>query len=314
MHQTPDSSDLPHDPFDVAYPNAVAPERERSLVSSGVRLHISEWGDPERPPVLLTHGMWDHGRGFDTLAPLLAEHYRVRAGDGRGHGESGWAAAYNWSSEIQDVVRVLGSLGRPVRLVGHSKGGAQAMEAALAAPETIEKVVNIDGFGPPGEDFQPPGAPVRSGTRAEQFAQFLDRRHRLADRDAWKPYAHLDDLVERRQRMNPRLSVEWLRYFAFHGARYSDEGWRWKSDPTMGNHFGPHRSAWIAPAWQGLEPPVLAVVGSEEDTWGPLPEDLLAERLAWVPRLERATVEGAGHFVHMERPVETAKVLIDFLA
>jgi pimeloyl-ACP methyl ester carboxylesterase len=58
---------------------------------------------------------------------------------------------------------------------------------------------------------------------------------------------------------------------------------------------------------------LLAVIGSEQDTWGPLPEAVLAERLAHVPQLSRATVPGAGHFVHMEEPARTAEVLLAFL-
>jgi pimeloyl-ACP methyl ester carboxylesterase len=40
---------------------------------------------------------------------------------------------------------------------------------------------------------------------------------------------------------------------------------------------------------------------------------VLGPRLDYVPRLERATIEGTGHFVHMERPRETADVVRDFL-
>jgi pimeloyl-ACP methyl ester carboxylesterase len=58
---------------------------------------------------------------------------------------------------------------------------------------------------------------------------------------------------------------------------------------------------------------MLAVIGSEADTWGPLPEPLLQERLGCVPHLERATVQDAGHFVHMERPRETAELLLAWL-
>ena len=45
----------------------------------------------QRGAVLLCHGMFDHGRGFDLLAPLLADRFRVVAMDARGHGESSWA-------------------------------------------------------------------------------------------------------------------------------------------------------------------------------------------------------------------------------
>jgi len=77
--------------------------------------------------------------------------------------------------------------------------------------------------------------------------------------------------------------------------------------------FGPFRPEWIGAAWARLQCPMLAVIGSVPDTWGPLPEPILRERLAHVPRLERATIEGAGHFAHMERPAETAALILDFL-
>jgi pimeloyl-ACP methyl ester carboxylesterase len=58
---------------------------------------------------------------------------------------------------------------------------------------------------------------------------------------------------------------------------------------------------------------MLAVTGSEDDTWGPLPEAILGARLVHVRRLQRATVAGAGHFVHIERPRETAAAILDWL-
>ena len=62
-----------------------------------------------------------------------------------------------------------------------------------------------------------------------------------------------------------------------------------------------------------LSAPLLAVIGSEKDTWGPMPEAIVARRLAGVRRLERVTIAGAGHFVHIERPRETAQALLDYL-
>ena len=39
----------------------------------------------------------------------------------------------------------------------------------------------------------------------------------------------------------------------------------------------------------------------------------IGPRLANVPRLDRATVEGAGHFVHVEQPGAVAALLLDYL-
>jgi pimeloyl-ACP methyl ester carboxylesterase len=280
------------------------PERQRALAANGVRLNLLEWGDPDAAPLLLTHGMWDHARSFAVLAPLLAKHFRVVAMDARGHGDSTWAGAYTWVVDVLDVIAVLRSFGRPVLLVGHSKGGGQATDAARAVPELVRKVVNIDGFGPPSLPDDARHLPLR-------FAEFLDHHRRL--RDDWRPYPCLDDLVERRRSQNPRLAPDWLRYFAFHGARAGDDGWRWKSDPHMALNFGAWTPDWIGPSYTRLRVPMLALIGSEPDTWGPLPEPILTERLAGVRQLERHTIAGAGHFVHIERPLETAQVIVDYL-
>jgi pimeloyl-ACP methyl ester carboxylesterase len=298
------------------HPDAVAPERGRLLDVDGLRLQVYEWGDPEAPPVVLSHGMFDHARGFDLLAPRLAARFRVVAVDARGHGGSDWSDSYLWPNDVLDITRVIRDLGRPVHLVGHSKGGGQATDAAVVAGEAVRKVVNIDGFGPPDDEgFGPPGRPdTRDLSTAERCAMFLDRRRGAHGRLEWRPYASLEELMERRGQQNPRLGGDWLRYFVYHAADRSEDGWRWKADPqTTAGGFGPFRPQWIAPAWKTLRAPMLAMVGSVPDAWGPLPEPVLRERLAYVPHVERVTIEGAGHFVHMERPAEAADAILDFL-
>jgi pimeloyl-ACP methyl ester carboxylesterase len=289
----------------------VPPERSRFFVSDGVRLRVDEWGDPDAAPVVLLHGAFDHGRGFDLLAPLLAPRFRVLSLTSRGHGDSEWVDVYAWPNDVMDAVNLLRSLGRPAHLVGHSRGGGQATDATLWAPECVRRLVNVDGFGPPPEGFTPPGTKPDPRPLPERFADYLDRRRKANER-AWRPYRSLEDLVERRRAQNPRLSREWLRYFLHHGAREVEGGWVWKTDPEFTGGFGPWRPAWAGRAWGRLRVPMLAVVGEEPDIWQ-LPEAVIAERLAPVPRLERASVPGAGHFVHMERPRELADLLLGAL-
>lgn len=290
-----------------SYPGAVEPERETTLDGLGVRLHVVEWGDAARPPLLCCHGAWDHVRSFATLAPLLAARFRVVALDVRGHGDSSWADAYTWPTYIHDIVTVMRWIGRPLHLVGHSMGGGQVIDAARAAPELVRQVVNIDGFGPP------PFTADEDARLVERCAGFLEQRRLLGARNDWRPYASLEELCERRRAQNPRLTLEWLRYFLFHGAREAADGWRWKADPLVGPGFGPWRPEWIAPGYARLTAPLLAVVGTEDDTWGPLPETIIGPRLAGVRHLTRAAIDGAGHFVHIERPRETAALLLDWL-
>jgi pimeloyl-ACP methyl ester carboxylesterase len=174
----------------------------------------------------------------------------------------------------------------------------------------VRRLVNVDGFGPPPEGFAPPGRKMDPRPLPVRFRAYLDDRQRAAR--AWRPYPSLEDLVERRRAQNPRLSREWLRYFLHYGSREVEGGFVWKADPQFAGGFGPWRPEWIGPSWRALRVPMLAVVGTEPDTWQ-LPEPIAAERLAYVPQLERASVAGAGHFVHMERPRQTADLLLGYL-
>ena len=299
--------------MDVSYPGAVAPARQRFVASLGLRLNLVEWGEPDAEPLLLTHGFYDHARSFDTFAPLLAARYRVLALDSRGHGDSDWPDAYSWLADVLDVVNVLRELGRPAHLVGHSRGGGLVTDAALLYAAGVQKLVNMDGFGPPPAGWEAEGMRRYEGSAPELLAAFFDWRRTNVSRRSFRPSPSLDELAARRRKQNPRLSLEWLRYFAAQGAREVEGGFVWKVDPYAARGFGPWRPEWIAPAWQGLAMPVLALWGDQPDAWG-LPEPWRSERLAYVPVLETAAVAGAGHFIHIEKPAETAALVLDFLA
>jgi pimeloyl-ACP methyl ester carboxylesterase len=148
---------------------------------------------------------------------------------------------------------------------------------------------------------------------AHRFEEYLDRRRSIGERLEWRPCESLDALADRRISQTPRLSREWLTYFAYFGARKTAEGWRWKSDPLASWGFGPDRPDWIGPFWKHVTVPVLAVVGSVTDTWGPLPEPLLSQRLEHIPDCTRAVIDDAGHFMAIEEPKAVAELLLSFL-
>jgi pimeloyl-ACP methyl ester carboxylesterase len=113
--------------------------------------------------------------------------------------------------------------------------------------------------------------------------------------------------------MNPRLSIEWLRYLVTVGGREEPDGWRWKLDASMRfGGFGPWRPEWVQMRLPGLGVPFLGVLVSEyeEMGWGTRPEDLVG----WMPPLGRVElVEGSGHFVHIEQPDLVISMVMDLL-
>ena len=67
------------------------PDRANFVDLGRTIIRTWEWGDPTKPPVLLVHGGWDHGRMWDGLAPRIARQLNRHAVavDVRGHGDSG---------------------------------------------------------------------------------------------------------------------------------------------------------------------------------------------------------------------------------
>ncbi|MFM0394920.1 alpha/beta fold hydrolase [Paraburkholderia phytofirmans] len=113
------------------------------------RIHYASWnaGEAGKPPLLLVHGFLAHSHWWDFIAPYLTERYRVFAIDLSGMGESGHRSSYSqdvWVDEIVQVANALG--GGAVTLIGHSFGGARAVDACCRSPENFEKLIVIDSY------------------------------------------------------------------------------------------------------------------------------------------------------------------------
>jgi len=300
------------DEVEVSFPGARAPDRRRTVDARGVALAVYEWGDAAAPPVFLVHGGFDFARTYDGFAPLLADAgFRVVSWDHRGHGDSQHAELYSWLADERDLLAVVDSVSRaPAAAIGHSKGGSMLVHAIDALPHRFSRFVAIDGLP---SRRAPPDVAERERTLMlrEEIGSWLDHRRRAMDLQ--RPPGTLDELARRRARMNPRLSHEWLRYLAQHGARRDPDGYRWKIDPSlrMGG-FGPWRSRWATDRLPGFPIPMLALLGTESEPmgWGVKSEDIEP----YLPSHARvAVMQGTGHFIHIERPRETAELVIEFL-
>jgi pimeloyl-ACP methyl ester carboxylesterase len=296
----------------VTYPGARRPDRQRTVSASGLAIAVHEWGDEDAPPLLLAHGGFDFAGTFDVFAPLLADGgWRVVSWDHRGHGDSEHAHMYSWDADVRDAVAVMDSVTRGATpVIGHSKGGALMLQLAEAFPHRLTKLVNIDGMPSP-RPHPDIASHERTRLMASELSGWLDYR-RSTSQLARKP-GTLDELAKRRGRMNPRLSHEWLRYLVTVGGRHDAEGWRWKIDPGLGmGGFGPWRNSWSLERLAGLGIPMLGLLGlvPEQMGWGTEPDEL---RPYLPPGGELIAFADTGHFVHIERPQEVAKLSLEFL-
>jgi pimeloyl-ACP methyl ester carboxylesterase len=297
----------------VSYPGARRPDRSRFVDPDGVRIAVYEWGSATATPLLLAHGGFDFAGTFDVFAPLLADAgYRVVSWDHRGHGDSDHAPLYSWTADLRDALAVLDSVtSAPIPMLGHSKGGGVLMQLCEARPHRVTRFVNIDGMP---SRFRAPDVADHERTRLREteISSWLD--HRLRAADLIRKPGTIDDLARRRGRMNPRLSLDWLRYLVSIGAREDPDGWRWKLDPVMRfGGFGPWRPDWYLERLPGFPVPLLSILATAEEEMGWTTSRQSLEK--YLPRhAEVVEYEDSGHFVHIEHPRGVADLVLEFLS
>ena len=110
------------------------------------------YGRADGTPFVLVHGIGVGLSYFTPLAPLLAEHGPVHVLELPGFGNAPKPVeVLSVEDHAGMVLAVLRSIGRPVVLIGQSMGCQIVLEAALRAPELIERLVAIGAVTDPDE-------------------------------------------------------------------------------------------------------------------------------------------------------------------
>jgi pimeloyl-ACP methyl ester carboxylesterase len=112
---------------------------------NGLHLYHEEYGDRGTPLVLLHGGVLSIDLSFAALIPLLAQRHRLIAVEMQGHGRTADIdRTISPANSAADVVALLDHLGvERAHVLGHSMGGAVALELAVSHPERVRSVVPI---------------------------------------------------------------------------------------------------------------------------------------------------------------------------
>ena len=281
----------------VSFTKGTVP-RDRYADVDGLRFHYLEWGDPEKPGIILLHGFAQTAHSWDFVGLSLCERYHLISLDQRGHGDTEWAKDANYSPDayLKDLVAFTTSVGldRPV-IVGLSMGGRNALAYAAGHSELMRGLVIVD-FAP---EIQRAGS-----NHIRKFIQDTDELDSM------------DEFVRRVQAYNPRRSERQIRGSIVHNIKQLPSGkWTWKYDRVLRQtDRAPKRDPdEVERMWaqvDAVQCPALVVRGEKSDVVTPEAAVNLRDRLG---DARVATVSGAGHLVPGDNPAGFIAELSDFM-
>ena len=277
--------------------------------ANGITFHYLEAG--EGPTVLALHGFPDHAHSYRYQMPALAAAgYRVVAPFMRGYSpteipEGGY---FGVPALAQDAVALAEALSdEPVVLIGHDWGAAAAHTAAAMAPERFSKLITIAvPYGPAFTTslVTSPEQQRRSWYMYYFQLPFSDQAVALNDfafierlwRD-WSPgwdfsRSEIDSLKETLAK--PGVVTAALSYYRHTFNPPADA-------PDLAQ----------VTAAQQIQVPTLYLHGRDDGCIGAELSEGMEE--FFDKGLEKVIIDGAGHFVHQERPEEVNRLILDFL-
>ncbi|HEY6550902.1 MAG TPA: alpha/beta fold hydrolase [Solirubrobacterales bacterium] len=262
---------------------------------SGGDLEVVERGPKTGEPIVLIHCFTCAINYWDGMIPTLARQHRVIALDLLGHGGSEKpSSGYSVPDQANVIAEALAKLRvRNAEVVGHSLGGPVAIALAEQSPQLVSRLVAIDSipdtsYGDVGFIGELPFKPV-IGQALWRIKPDFSIRDGLEV--AFAPgFPVPDAFVEDVKRMT---------YSAYTGSHDA-------FDDYTGEESLPERAAAIGK-------PLLAIMGAEEQIASDPRESLAAYREA-DPEAQTRLIAGAGHSPNVEKPTQTATLVLAFAA
>ena len=255
-----------------------------------MKLFFRQTGDAG-PPIVILHGVFGSSDNWLTVGKTIATRgYRVFSLDQRNHGQSPRADDQSYVSMAADLHEFLidQQLDNPV-LLGHSMGGKTVMQYAMDYRNTFSKLVVID--------IAPRFYPVHHrdivrGLNAIDLTGLASRNEADAVLSQYEPLVAVRQFLLKNLYRNEQGRFGWRLNLPviereLHGIGDELTNARIVTEPTL--------------FIRGSESPYIT------------DEDIPAIRRIF-PNARIETIQGAGHWVQAEKPVEFVETLMKFVS
>jgi pimeloyl-ACP methyl ester carboxylesterase len=257
------------------------------------------------PLIVLSHGVGDLRQSYRFLAPLLVKAgYGVANANLRGHGDSSIGfESISCADVAGDLLALIRHLGGPAVIVGQSFSGGAATIAAAQAPELVAAIVEVGPFTRVAK------TDLGAMLRIRRYRQGIFRMGGVMAFHSLRLWLRYQDLAY------PTKPIDWSDYKAALRAKLTEPGRMSEFQKTMSlktmKTNGPEAEAQLP----NVQCPALIVMGTADPDF----PDPAAEGEAIVAALRPGlgtlrTLDGAGHYIQAERPVDLAALVTGFLA
>jgi esterase len=254
-----------------------------------MKLYFRQTGETG-PAIVILHGVFGSSDNWLTISKAItAKGYRVFALDQRNHGQSPRADDHDYQNMASDLHEFLIDQGleKPI-LVGHSMGGKAVMQYAMSYPGTFAKLVIVD-IAP---KFYPVHhAELIRGLKAIDLTSLTNRNEADAILSQYEPILAVRQFLLKNLYRNEHGQFAWRLNLPviereLHGIGEELTNPRIVTDPTL--------------FIRGSESPYI------------LDEDIPTIKRIF-PNAQIEVIQGAGHWVQAEKPVEFVEVLMKFI-
>lgn len=274
--------------------------RSTYLEAAGFEIHVTEWGNRDKPALVMWHGLARTGRDFDEAAEALSDTYFVICPDTLGRGLSSWARDYR-----QDYsYRTFGAIALAIldhyaigdlRWVGTSMGGLIGVTLAADALKGRLSHLVINDIGP--------DIPASGTGRIASYVGTPPVYDTVAEMEAW--------LRQNYAPFGKNSDAFWRRMVDTSVRRTDDGRITVHYDPAIVSQFTHHKADLdVWDAYDAIEAKTLLLRGEASDV---LPAAIAEEMTRRGPRPRLEVRRDCGHAPTLASADEIA-LLRDFLA
>ncbi|XP_066262122.1 sn-1-specific diacylglycerol lipase ABHD11 isoform X3 [Euwallacea similis] len=252
-------------------------------------------------PLLILHGLLGSKSNFHTICKRYhggSQPKRlVYAIDLRNHGDSPPSNHNTYEDLMLDVLKFIRAMRlSKIHLLGHDIGGKIGMLISLKYPEIIEKLILVDA------------SPISTSHNFQIYMEILQILNTIifpANLSSEQAKAHVINRLSRVVKNKGLMTVVLMNLTQITDGSYT---YRFNKRALL-NHFQELTSFPNVHNVQ-YEGPVLFVGGGKSDY---IQRSDYPKILQLFPKAELKYIEGAGHWVHAEKPNEFLKITMEFL-